>query len=568
MVTRTNPRRRRLDKAIRLYRNSVPQRGQSVQNLRSPGYLAVKGEETVRLKSRFYCPICTYGPMSSAPTTRRAARICRAMLPSLPDVLFGVLLLALCARPAGFEALLADGDTGWHIRTGQLILQTGRVPAVDVFSFSKAGEPWFAWEWLSDVFFAIAFHWRGIACVAALAAAVLCGAATLLFTWLLRRGSGIWIAAAVTLAVFSASSIHYLARPHVFSILLYTVSLRILDKDGLSSGRRAWWLIPLTAVWANLHAGFVAVFLPLALLAAIALAQRHFPEARRYGWLTLLTLAASLCNPYGWRLDWHIARYLNAPWILDHVQEFQSPNVRSEGMVVFALLLLAGAGLASRALGRGQWFEGGLVLVWGFAALRSARHIPFYAISAAPLLASELALAWGRLAAGSSAKGACRLFWHAGQELGHSRRVTLWLPLAALAILAVAPAQAGFPETRFPVRAVERAEKWLAPWHGTGRLLTSDQWADYVIFRLYPRQLVFFDGRSDFYGPALGSDYRALMVAAPDWRELLDRYSFQAALLPRDWPLSTVLGREPGWRQIYEDSVAVLCVRETGGALP
>ena len=94
------------------------------------------------------------------------------------------------------------------------------------------------------------------------------------------------------------------------------------------------------------------------------------------------------------------------------------------------------------------------------------------------------------------------------------------------------------------------------------RLLTSDQWADYVIFRLYPRQRVFFDGRSDFYGPGLLADYRALMLAGPNWQELLKRYSFEAALLPRDWPLSSFLGREPGWREVYHDRVAVLCVRE------
>jgi len=97
------------------------------------------------------------------------------------------------------------------------------------------------------------------------------------------------------------------------------------------------------------------------------------------------------------------------------------------------------------------------------------------------------------------------------------------------------------------------------------RILTSDQWADYLIFKLYPRQRVFFDGRSDFFGPVLGGDYRSLMSADRGWRELMSLYGFELALLPHDWPLSTVLEREPGWRLVYADRAGVLLAREGGG---
>ena len=78
------------------------------------------------------------------------------------------------------------------------------------------------------------------------------------------------------------------------------------------------------------------------------------------------------------------------------------------------------------------------------------------------------------------------------------------------------------------------------------RILTSDQWADYLIYRLYPRQRVFFDGRSDFYGPSLGAEYRELLGASEGWREVMRRHAFDRALLPREWPLSTMLDGEPG----------------------
>jgi hypothetical protein len=470
-------------------------------------------------------------------------------LPSLPDVFFAVLLVSVFAQPAGLHALLADGDTGWHIRTGELVLSSGRAPAVDPFSFTRSGEPWFAWEWGSDVLFAIFYRWRGTAAVAALAGVVLALAATLLFARLMRRGCGLWLALAGTLAAASASSVHYLARPHVFSILFYCVALWLIEED-----RGIWWLVPMTALWANLHAGFVAWLATLGLLVAVCVWSREWVRVRRYLTLGALCAAASLVNPYGWRLHRHVIDYLGSSWIVDNVQEFQSPNIRSEGLIVFAVLLLASAAMVSRT----GPFEGALALAWGLASLRSARHIPLFAIAAAPVVASGCA-AWWR----ESAAPALRVWWDMGQDLARSARVSPWLPVSAAAMLLALPA-AGFPDSRFPVEAVRCNLGRLAPTGEMPRILTSDQWADYLIFQLYPKQRVFFDGRSDFFGPKLGADYRALMSAGSSWRELIDRYRFQLALLPHDWPLSTVLESEPGWRRVYEDRVGVLLARDGG----
>ena len=208
-------------------------------------------------------------------------------------------------------------------------------------------------------------------------------------------------------------------------------------------------------------------------------------------------------------------------------------------------------------------FEALLVLVWGFLALRSARHVPFFAIVAAPVLASGVAAYWVRLVSCSDGRSPLRIFWEVAQEFGRHPRVTVWLPLSAALVMVAAPS-VGFPDTVFPVQAVERNLQRLTPIAAMPRVLTSDQWADYLIYRLYPQQRVFFDGRSDFFGPAIGSDYRKLLAGERPWRELLDRYQFDLALLPHDWALSTALDREPEWRLVYQDSVAVLYAREVG----
>jgi hypothetical protein len=486
----------------------------------------------------------------------------RLLTPSLADVFFVALLLGAFLRPGGLQPLLADGDTGWHVRTGQAILESGSAPRVDTYSFSRPGQAWCDWEWLADVVFARAWQWRGMGGVATLAGIALCLAAVALLLWLLRRGAGLWIAAAVTLAVFSASSIHYLARPHVFSILLYTLCLWALDEDRRRSGGWICLLAPAAALWANLHGGFVALPGTLALAAAVSALERRWRQARRYGVLASLCLAATCLNPYGWRLHLHIVQYLRSAWILDHVQEFQSPSIRSEGMVIFAVLLVAGIAAASRRLAAGERFEGALALVWGFAALRSARHIPFFAIAAAPAVACECALWWRGIAEGAPLRSARRVFWDLGRELGQAPRASAWLAFSAALALATAGMAGDFPEVRFPVLAVDRNQGLLAPPGPEPRILTSDQWADYLIFRFYPRQRVFFDGRSDFYGQALGADYMSLAGAQNQCVELMDRYRFDMALLPRDWPLSAVLDGDAGWKRAYRDTVATLYVRE------
>ena len=120
-------------------------------------------------------------------------RLTHWFVPSLLDVFFCALLFGFFLQPYGAGSLLSDGDTGWHIRTGELALQTGSIPQSDPFSFTLPRKTWFAWEWLADVIFALLWQWRGLAGVAAFSGCILGLAATALLARLLRQGSGLWI---------------------------------------------------------------------------------------------------------------------------------------------------------------------------------------------------------------------------------------------------------------------------------------------------------------------------------------------------------------------------------------
>src|ERR1039457_5212 len=96
-------------------------------------------------------PLIETPPRPDALARLTATAAGRWLVPSLSDLFFITLFLWLfVAGGDGWHGLLLDGDIGWHIRTGEYILDHGAVPKTDLFTFTKPGAPWFAWEWLSD----------------------------------------------------------------------------------------------------------------------------------------------------------------------------------------------------------------------------------------------------------------------------------------------------------------------------------------------------------------------------------------------------------------------------------
>ncbi|MDQ6665575.1 MAG: hypothetical protein M3Z23_14435 [Acidobacteriota bacterium] len=477
------------------------------------------------------------------------------------------IMLWLFVAGSGWSLLLADGDTGWHIRTGEFILDTRTVPYRDLFSFSRAGAEWFSWEWLSDVCFALAHRMAGLKGVVLVCGIMIAAGVTVLFRHMIWRGANILAALIITLLAMGASNLHYLARPHVFTLLLLAISAWIIDLDRRRETRWVWVLAPVAALWANLHGGFLALFVLLGCLILDSLTCRR--KLLRYGGLALACAAATLLNPYGWRLHAHIARYLTSDWILRSVAEFQSPSFRSEGLIYFEILLFAGLGLTTVLIAKRRFYEALLLLFWSQAALRSVRHVPIYVLVAAPILASEFTLLWDRLTASRAKRSTLGILRDVFDDFPqHCRRTSTW-PLILCAMLALGPWMQDwpkdFPGVKFPVAALNSNNALLlGRLRGDTRLLTSDQWGDYLIYHVYPQRRafrVFVDGRSDFYGEPIGKDYLDLMNAQAGWQGIMKRYGFNLALVPASWPLSELLKGDSGWRAGYHDALGTIFER-------
>ena len=500
----------------------------------------------------------------------------KALVPSFSDCFFIALLMWLfVAGSHGWDSLLGDADIGWHIRTGEWILDHQAVPTHDLFSFSKPGAQWFAWEWLSDIVFALLFRAAGFKGVVLLAAVVIGLYATIVLRYTFWRGANAMIALPLVLLGVGSSTVHFLARPHVFTFLFLAVAFWMIERDRRQQTRSVWLLIPLTVVWVNLHGGFFIFLACLGLLVAGSAVEewlrrrnssgQGWGAVQRYALLFGGCAAASLVNPYGILLHMHIGEYLRSDWIRNNIQEFLAPTFRSEGQLQFEVILIL-ALLVVTLLLRGRRITEALwILFLAHSSLTSLRHAPLLALVAVPLIAEELSSIW-KQSAGKLPRNSIPGTLHTlGSDLAEPfQRSSVWIALTVV-IVACAPIQwpQDFPKELFPSKLIAHHRERFE----TGRVLTSDQWGDYLIFHYYPRIKVYVDGRSDFYGEPLGKEYLHVLQLSADWQRILERRRFDTVLLGPEWPLVQMLKQSSDWRIAEETAKAVLFIRREDSQL-
>lgn len=478
-------------------------------------------------------------------------------------ILFFVLLLAL-----SLQNRVTDTDLWWHLRTGQWIVEEGRIPYTDPFSFTMAGRPWIAHSWLAEVGMYLLYRYVGAFSLPLLRSLLQVGAWGLLLKMLLERWPRLWGNLGLVLAGLVASAKYWLVRPNTVSLALFVIVLYLWYLYKGRGRHRLWLLPPLLALWANLHSGYIYGLLLLAvLLAGELLAGRRWPDPLalerkrwlRFGLYSLLCLPAVLLNPYGPRLLLYpFTYYFGQITLHTHfVGEWLSPDFHEFSNILFLLLLLGLiAALAWRrgALGPAETLAVALFLALALNSIRAAGV-------AIPLLVWSLAgvLGQGVAARPSPARrGAWRpptqttvWLWYGG---------TLLLVVVLLAGMGYEYAAWGstngfLEESPYPRDAIATLEALPS----SARLFNTYNWGGYLIWKLYPQHLVFIDGRADLYGDELFRDYLKIDRASPDWSELLvQKYQVDTVLCEQEGPLATVLAASQDWTAFPAGEQAVI----------
>jgi hypothetical protein len=485
-------------------------------------------------------------------------------MPTLLRRLFSfpaMLLAALFASPF-FASLdiqaggpvLRDPDIWWHLRNAQTLLATGRFPTADTYSFTVHGQPWINPEWLSELPYYLGFRFdaeRGLFLVMLFVLwAIVAG--LLFLAW--QRSGDIKSAFLATWAGVLLAAINLGPRTILFGWLCFLAELALLQSFRTRPAR-AWLLVPLFALWINLHGTWLIGLAYLGLFFLSGLVGFSWPRLEAVRWtarelrillgVALCSIAALFLNPYGWRLvlypfDFVFRQRLNVASIDEWAPVALSSYYGILVLVVAAALV--GFSIVNRR--RWQLHDVLFLALALYAGLAHKRFLFLTGLIAAPLLADEL-------------KGIV----FSPYEPKDDKPLLSALVMAGFLFFAVThiPSSAALraAETQyFPVRALPALESSCQ----NRRLFNRYAWGGYLVWNA-PSIPVFIDSRTDIfeYHGILADDLRILTL--DNSAELLDRHQIGCVLIHRNDPLDTLLRSTPPWRVQYEDEQTSLLVR-------
>ncbi len=506
-----------------------------------------------------------------SPNESRGARPLLKKVFSFP-VFLGMLLLAgifvgrllnlqqvssAAASSASASMFWLEGDAWWHLAVGNQILKTHTWPTHDPYSFTVKGSPWIAYEWLGEVVIAIAWRMGGLRALMILLTLLGFGVLLLLYYYAYLRSGNSKAAFVACALLLPLASLSITLRPQLLGYAFLVMALILVEKFRQGQ-EKALWALPLVFLfWVNAHGTFVIGFVILGAYWASGLRAFQIGGLRAEAWtrrqrqrleLTfLLCLLASLVTPYGAGLAaYPLVMAFSQHLIVQTVQEWQPLDLSQfYGKYFLALLLLFWIALIARR--RTYRLQDLLLLLFATAeTFMHARFILLFVPIFAPLLAELLAE------------------WVPQYEPAKDQYV-LNFALIALIITGIVKF---FPSNqelerelanKMPVQAVS----YLRAHPDMGRMLNDAYWGGYMIDKLGPAHKVFIDGRFDIYEySGVMADYLSITRLAPDTRFLLRKYKIDSCFLPRESQLAVLLGASPQWREVYQDNLSAVFVRQ------
>ncbi len=482
---------------------------------------------------------------------------------SAKTLLLGSVMIVILSL---FTAGEQDPDFWWHIRIGRWMVDNGRLPSTDIFTFTVPTHVWTDHEYLTEILMWIAYNATGVGGLA-----IAFGLLTWAGFWLMYRRvrRQPWVIAGIGLALGAIAG-SPIWGPRAQMITFFFSCLQLYWLQGYLSGRsRALQLFPLAMVlWANLHGGWVAgfVWLGVALVAELIgwawdrENPAHRAHVRFLAIITAFSVVAVAATPHGLSLYPYPFQTEGSVAQQRLIVEWFSPDFHQVYLRPFeAMVFLVIVGFA---LKRPALHEFLLTLVALGLALQSVRNVALFVAVATPVMINSYSDYWKEL---SAARG-----WKLQLPPRRIFAVTTAIVLAIITIATVAriadsigPAkQQTLDASSYPIGAAD----WLAAHSEVGtRMYNQYGWGGYLANRFYPEpnRKVFIFGEAALMGDPLLNQYEDVQTLRPDWKQVLDQYRVDYIVYNRGEALSNVLAIDPQWTLVYEDSVAVIYVRTT-----
>jgi hypothetical protein len=455
---------------------------------------------------------------------------------------------------------VADPDFWWHLRTGELIANTGNIPNADPFSFTNLGKAWVTHEWLTELSIFGLFQLGGYALLI-VTFSIIITISFLLAYLTCSKASHPYAAGFAVLLGALASAPTWGVRPQMLSLLLTALFLFLLDRYQQTRKLKHLILLPFMIIlWVNLHAGYflgfgiIGIFILSELIhlarAALRKEKLDYRAVSALGIVLVLSILAALANPNTYHILLYPFETLTSNSMMQFIQEWFSPDFHQTQWLPLAVLFLTLIALPLLVRRPVSWTHILLVVIFGYAALRSMRHVPLFALVAIPVLAEQLASFMGTRTQKQPPTRLTRIL--------NPLLVGFVILAAGLRTVSVVLEQPASEAETTPKAAVD----WILQKHPEGKIYNTYSWGGYLIWRLYPEYLVYIDGRADVYGDEFIYDYMDIYRVRPGWETALDARQVNTVLLQRNEPLANALLQSPGWKLAFEDEKSIIFTRK------
>jgi len=477
------------------------------------------------------------------------------LIPSWPLIVGLAAFSRALAQPA---ALLNDPDTYLHIAAGRWMLAHVALPTDDPFSHSFAGATWVPHEWLAEVVLAAVFWATGWGGLVVLAAACFGVAMAILTRFLLSHFEPFSALIAATLGGSLVLG-HLLVRPHILALPLLVIWCGALIKARDAGEAPPLWLLPLMALWANLHGSFI-FGLTLALFLggeAVLQPEARLREARRWGVFGALAVAAALLTPNGLSGFFEPFRLVTMPSLQASFREWLSPDFHTFQPLEICLLGLIALGFgtgvrlpASRLL---------LLLALCHMALAHVRHGELLGLVGPLIIAAPLG---PQIAARIRTAPISELGRGVARLAAPARRPAVICTLVLAAAMSLVPVLRPIVRTGDPVTPAAALDAALR--RGLrGPVFNSEGFGGYLIFRGVP---TFIDGRAELYSNDFLARYLKAQAGDEDaLTALIKQYAITWTLLSPQQRAVRAFDTLPGWHRVYADNLAVIHTRTGPG---
>jgi tetratricopeptide (TPR) repeat protein len=450
-------------------------------------------------------------------------------------------------------------DIWWHLKTGEWILENGKIPHADPFTFTTPDAPWTPHSWLSDVAFETVFRISGFDGLIIFKALIVGAAFFIIFRLMIRQGVNLLLAVTIIMLAVFISQFRFLLRPHVFMFLLSAAFFWILSVGEKQRNLKLLWLLPLMLLWVNLHGSFffglvlVGCFLAEKMMVSTYERIRKIDDATKWPFfltlLIVLLFGCILLNPFGLDLlRWVVTvlTRINVTRIIE-VEEHAALSWGDHNL--FWCLMFATALSFPLAFRKARLFHLLLFAATSFLAIQGVRFVTLAALLQAPILGYNLHVVLNKVSL---------------KKYRPTRRfqATVAIPLTIIggALLfqhsfsenKVNRFGLGVSDSRFPGAAVD----FLRQLNAAGNIYNSFPIGGYLLWEL-PERKIFLDGR--FLDAQRELIIKLNTMTATELEELFNRFDIRAAILTRkDRRLAAYISQAKDFRLAYFDDQALL----------